>query len=116
VDIQDIYRIDEKVPRAGMADLAAELIDPKLIDMKKAFKTGLQTREGHQYWAWKPLAEKNLKYAAIDGYISYEIYRRIMLVVQGQRHLKANATEVICPKCKEADRSWSSSKRKTGWE
>ena len=48
----------------------------------------MQKREGHSYWEWKPLSEKNLNYAILDGYITYELYRIISVVNKGQAHLE----------------------------
>lgn len=80
--------------------------------MKKEFNHDLKDREGHEFWEWKPMAMKNLEYAAIDGYLSYEIFNKIYMVNDGQRHL-----DDICPQCKKRYVSSSMNKRqKQGWE
>jgi phage FluMu protein Com len=93
-----------------MADLAAKLIDPKFANMKKEFKYNRRMKEGHDFWECKPLSWMNLEYAAIDGYLSYEIYNKIYTVNEGQAHLQRS--DHICPRCKNQDESSSMTKRK----
>jgi hypothetical protein len=89
INIQDIYKIEgARNGRAGMAAMAGKLIHKKYLKMKEGMKDDGQKREGHSYWEWKPLSEKNLNYAILDGYITSELYRRISLVNQGQVHLQ----------------------------
>ncbi|KAK1661345.1 hypothetical protein QYE76_049504 [Lolium multiflorum] len=109
IDIQDIFKIKGQ-PQAGMADLAAKLIDPKFANMKKEFKYNRRRKEGHDFWECKPLSWMNLEYAAIDGYLSYEIYNKIYTVNEGQAHLQRS--DHICPRCKNQDESSSMTKRK----
>jgi ribonuclease D len=71
-----------------MAAMAGKLIHKKYLKMKECMKDDGQKHEGHSYWEWKPLSEKNLNYAILDGYITSELYRRISLVNQGQVHLQ----------------------------
>lgn len=98
-----------------MADLAAKLIDPKFANMKKEFKYNRRRKEGHSFWEYKPLSWMNLEYAAIDGYLSYEIYNKIYTVNEGQAHLQRSGH--ICPRCKNQDESSSMNKRqKQAWE
>jgi ribonuclease D len=113
IDIQDIYKIEGR-DRAGMAAIAAKLIDPKFQTKKANFKNDYWKREGHDYWEWKPLSEKNLHYASLDGYMTYEIFRRISLVNEGQAHLKA----ALCPSCIAVETAAASKKRQrvpAGW-
>ena len=78
VDIQDMYwKKGLGGPKAGMATMAAKLIDPKFGDMKKQFKEDKKNRVGHKYWECKPLSMLNMEYAAMDGYITYELYNLI---------------------------------------
>jgi hypothetical protein len=113
IDIQDIYKIDGR-ERSGMAAIAAKLIDPKFKTKKIDFKNDYSKCEGHNYWEWKPLSEKNLHYASLDGYMMYEIFRRISLVNEGKAHLKA----ALCPSCIAAETAAASKKRHkvhAGW-
>jgi hypothetical protein len=115
IDIKDIYKIEGR-QRAGIAALAAKLIDPKFETKKTDFKNDYCKRKGHDYWEWKPLLEKNLHYASLDGYITYELYRGISLVNEGQAHLKAVAT---CPSCIAAETEAVNKKCQrvpVGWE
>ena len=70
IDLQDLihYRYPEKT---GMADMAAVLIDPKYAGMKKEFPS-----KQHKLWEKNCLDRINLDYAAIDAYVSFELYRK----------------------------------------
>jgi hypothetical protein len=70
VDIQDLYEKVFKMKKRGMAPMAAELIDPWYEDMKKKLHW-----RAHNMWEKNPLNWDNLKYAAIDGFVSLELYR-----------------------------------------
>ena len=74
VDIQNIYYIpgEGRDGRSGMGALAADLIDPSYYEMKYEFP-----EEGHKCLAKQPLDEVNLKYADVDGYVSFEVYCRL---------------------------------------
>jgi hypothetical protein len=116
VDIQDLYRFEDTV-RAGMARLASTIIDPWYEDMKKKFIADDALHQGHYHWEWYPLAKLNLKYSAIDGYVSYELYRRIKIVNDGQHHLQPIPSRNICPNCKtEEDSSKMHKHKKINWE
>ena len=65
-----------------MADMAAALIDEEYARMKKKFP-----KSGHEHWEKTPLDRINIEYAAIDGYVAYELYRRIGISNYEQRHL-----------------------------
>ena len=68
VDIQDIFK-----SRVGMANLADAIIDGSYKNMKTKFSS-----DKHDLWETKPLSLMHLEYAAKDGYVSYELYRRIL--------------------------------------
>jgi ribonuclease D len=73
-----------------MAILAATLIDHSYARMKDGFK-GAESRDrriGHDYWEYKPLSEMNLRYAAIDGWVSYELYHKLMVMQDLTKHLQ----------------------------
>lgn len=128
IDIQDIYKIEgARYGRAGMAAMAGKLIHPDLSKMKVGMKDNLQNREGHSYWEWKPLSKKNLDYAILDGYVTYELYRSISVVNKGQVHLQNVAVHLPRPMNKTiqqpSESSWevavssyNPKKRKCGWE
>jgi ribonuclease D len=114
IDLQDVFKI-EGTPygRAGMAAMAGKLIDKKYLKMKKEFNHDMFKREGHNYWEWKPLSDRNLAYAILDGYVTYELYRRIALVNQGQMHRQ---TLAMCPCCLNRHTENIATKKKTsGW-
>jgi ribonuclease D len=114
IDLQDVFKI-EGTPygRAGMAAMAGKLIDKKYLKMKKEFNHDMFKREGHNYWEWKPLSDRNLTYAILDGYVTYELYRRIALVNQGQMHRQ---TLAMCPCCLNRHTENIATKKKTsGW-
>ena len=72
VDIQDIYYIKGSTERSGMAGLAGEIIDETYKNMKSKLPP-----KGHNQWEKQPLDEDNLRYAAIDGFVAFELYRNI---------------------------------------
>ncbi|KAK1626984.1 hypothetical protein QYE76_001299 [Lolium multiflorum] len=59
--------------RAGMATMAQRLIDSWYGDMKKFH------HHGHRLWGDFPLPNMNIEYAAIDAWVSYELYRKIVV-------------------------------------
>ena len=106
VDIQKQFYIKGGGERDSMGDLAVAIIDPPNKNMKKSFP-----RDKHQYWEWKPLSPLHLEYAAKDRYVSYELYRRILIIKDGLRHLlQPPLREQLCP-CKNKDEGSSS-----GWK
>ena len=52
-----------------MADLAGELINKSYVTMKTKFP-----EDGHKKWEKQPLDDVNMKYAAVDGFVSFELY------------------------------------------
>jgi hypothetical protein len=121
IDIQDMINFNGPGNRTGMGDLAAAIIDPSYKDMKTKFPTS-----SHYQWECMPLPEVNLRYAAIDGYVSFELYRRLKKINDGQRQAQPIPREVVCPDCKEAARlaalppAWRDEKKQcvgtTYWE
>ncbi|KAM0850176.1 hypothetical protein ACQ4PT_053252 [Festuca glaucescens] len=86
VDIQDVFKIDSGYDiRDAMGKLVEVIINESYMTMKDKFP-----KDRHNYWEWKPLEKINLHYAAIDGYVSYELYRRIKDLKHGQRHIQAS--------------------------
>ena len=58
-----------KEKKVGMASMAEKLIDPWYKDMKKKHYTW------HNYWDNKKLDREHINYAAIDGFLTLELYR-----------------------------------------
>ena len=114
VDIQDIYHIKVKGldGRTGMADLAGELINKSYETMKKDFPKG-----GHDLWEKQPLDEVNLKYVAVDGFVSFELYRVLQCIQKGLVCLqpKPKVPRVIPKLCAPSTSSTSGNKRNK-WE
>jgi hypothetical protein len=63
--------------RDNMAQLAGIIIDNSYKKMKNC-PAGM-----HDKWVWKPMAMSSLRYAALDGYISYELYNRLISTREG---------------------------------
>ena len=84
VDIQDLFKSEEKFDytppydRDGMGFLATSIIDIACGKLKNDFPLN-----GHQFWEKKPLSALHIEYAARDGYYSYDLYRRILIVKDG---------------------------------
>ena len=114
VDIQRLFCIKGGGERDSMADLAAAIIDPSYKNMKKSFP-----KEKHQFWEWKPLSPIHLEYAAKDGYVSYELYRRILIIKNGLRHLHQQPMkERLRPRKSNDEGSssgWKRRKGNSGW-
>jgi hypothetical protein len=72
VDRQAMFKIVEKGDRTGMGALAAAIIDHSYKDMKEKCMDAM-----HEQWHL-PLSLEHLRYAAIDAYVSYVMYRRIL--------------------------------------
>ena len=104
-----------------MAAMAGKLIDKKFFTMKDGMQGNMAECIGHSYWEWKPLSEKNLSYAILDGYVTYELYRIFSVVNKGQAHLKHVAVHLPRPigRTIECTKQWTYScsyipkKRKT---
>ena len=97
IDIQDIINFNGPWNRTVMGDLAATLVHESYEGMKKRFP-----EKGHQQWEMQPLPEVNLYYAAIDGYLSSELYKRLKKIINGLSD--APPREVLCPNCEDAVR------------
>jgi len=74
VDLQDEYFKYTGHERAGMGTMAKRLIDSWYGDMKKKFH-----HDRHRMWGVIPLPQMNIEYAAIDAWVSYELYRKIVV-------------------------------------
>lgn len=114
VDIQDIYHIKGcgRDGRTGMAQLAGELINKSYETMKTKFP-----KIGHKNWEKQPLDEVNLRYAAVDGFVSFELYRVLQCILKGLVCLqpKPKVPQVIPKLCAPSSSTTSSSKRNK-WE
>jgi ribonuclease D len=78
IDIQDLINFNGQGNRTRMADLASVLIDPSFIDMKRNFPS-----TAHDDWEVEPLPNVNLKYAMIDGYVSYKLHMQLTKINEG---------------------------------
>ena len=58
-----------------MAGMAVELISDHNKSMKYDFRN--LSEDPHNMWEVSPLSKANLRYAVVDGYVSYELYRKI---------------------------------------
>jgi hypothetical protein len=83
----------DDIRKTGMAKLATAIIDPEFYVNMKADKSL------HEKWAVTPLHEMNTNYAAVDAYVSYELWRRLLLYRLGVRHLQAVRQPKYCPRC-----------------
>ena len=68
VDLQHLYRLPG-TNKVGMKVMVVDLIDPWYADMK-AFPY-----KAHSFWEKRPLYKINKDYAAIDGFVAFELYR-----------------------------------------
>ena len=102
VDIQDLFKSEEKFDytppydRDGMGFLATSIIDIACGKLKNDFPLN-----GHQFWEKKPLSALHIEYAARDGYYSYDLYRRILIVKDGLSR-GARKAEIVAAKAAAA--------------
>ena len=67
---------------SGMAVLPNVLISNFYMHMKVDFPG-----EQNKCWEESPLEEINLKYAAVDGYASFQLYHQLRIIDKGRQHL-----------------------------
>ena len=85
VDIQKRWKPpDSNNEKDSLADYATNLIDKSYKTMKEGF-----TKEDHNEWELVPLSMKHIRYASIDAYATYEVYRFIVYFERGQQRLAA---------------------------
>ena len=98
--------------RSNMAALVNVLISNFYLRMKNDFP-----KERHECWEESPLEEINLRYAAVDGYVSFELYRKLKIIERGRAHLVPIAPlppapqppiATYCPNCLEKEEEESS--------
>jgi hypothetical protein len=78
VDIQDMFKTDPNY-RDSLAKLGGVIIDDSYKKMMNC-PSGM-----HDKWAWKPIAMSGVRYAALDGYVSYQLYNRLITIREGLR-------------------------------
>ena len=61
-----------------MAALANVLISNFYVSMKDDFPEGR-----NEFWEESLLEEINLQYAAMDGYVSFQLYYQLMIIERG---------------------------------
>ena len=66
-----------------MSVMASILIDDSYGEMKVNFP-----EKQHDLWEKQPLDDTNIQYVVVDGFVSYELYRKITDFMKGQLHLK----------------------------
>ena len=112
VDIQDIYYIKGSTGRSGMAALAGEIIDKTYKNMKSKLPP-----KGHDHWEKQPLDEDNLKYAAIDGFVAFELYRNIQNRQKGLVVLQPPPKVLpMFPNLSAPSTSFTSGSKRSKWE
>ena len=81
VDIQNWWRVPDLVtikPKYGLADYAGSIIHHSYNKMKDVL-----TEDDHHIWAEAPLPLKNIYYASMDAYATYDVYRRLVNFQKG---------------------------------
>ena len=86
-DLQHRYQKDGQV-KTGMPTMAADLIDLHYATMKTNFH-----HKRHGYWDVIPLPGVNIDYAAVDGFVSYELNRLLDLYEKGTSHSRLGAAK-----------------------
>ena len=103
LDIQLEFGVHRNI--IGMATLAGEIIDSSYHEMKENFPSWL-----HSCWDRKPLCRKTVDYAAVDGYLSYELYSRVQTMkdIIGPTWL-----DKLLPLCKKSDETSRSGNKRS---
>ena len=76
-----MWRVPDPVtikPKYGLADYAGSIIHHSYNKMKDAL-----TEDDHHIWAEAPLPLKNIYYASMDAYATYDVYRRLVNFQKG---------------------------------
>jgi hypothetical protein len=76
VDIQSMWRVphpEKNKLKDSLADYAGSLIHHSYNKMKDGM-----TKNDHKIWAEEPLPSKNIYYASMDAYATYDVYRRLV--------------------------------------
>ena len=117
VELQDLFRHKNRC-RTGMSTMATILIDDSYSDMKTKFD-----EKQHKLWEKQPLDDVNIHYAAVDGFVSYELYRKINDVMNAQVHLKPKEPKPpkpvphYCPRCvQEIEEAKERRRKRAAWE
>jgi hypothetical protein len=91
IDIQDLFKIP-RYSRPGMDFLAENIIDRSYAKMKNEFPTTM-----HNLWEERPLDDFNLRYAAVDAYVSFQLGVRTSFF---RRNLVVPQKTIVCQGCK----------------
>ena len=51
--------------------------------------------DGHKYWEKQPLDDVNIKYAVLDGFVSFELYRVLQCILKGLVCLQPDRKSVV---------------------
>ena len=81
VDIQSMWRVPDPMTikaKSALADYAGSIIHHSYNKMKDAI-----TKDDHHIWAEAPLPLKNIYYASMDAYATYDVYRRLVNFQKG---------------------------------
>ena len=115
IDLQNLFQYEGRY-RTGMSVMASILIDDSYQDMKNNFP-----KEQHDFWEKQPLDDINIHYAAVDGFVSYELYRKITDFMKGQRHLMPKEPKPpqpkaeYCPSCVHAIAEAQRNRKRSAW-
>ena len=75
IDLQKLIHFDwVKGEKTGMAPMATVIIHDNYSTMKSGFP-----KENHQKWGNIPLDRINIRYAAIDAYVAFELYHMYLI-------------------------------------
>ena len=85
VDIQKRWKPADSI---NTKDLLANYVAAIIDSQYKSIKEKL-TQDEHKLWEEVPLSMKHIRYASIDAYVIYEVYRRIVNFDKGQQNLVA---------------------------
>lgn len=83
MDIQKRWKPADSInPKDLLVDYAVAIIDSQYKSIKEKL-----TQDKHKPWEEVPLSMKHIRYASIDMYATYEVYRCIVNFDKGQLYL-----------------------------
>ncbi|XP_073360234.1 uncharacterized protein [Aegilops tauschii subsp. strangulata] len=87
----NMWRVPDPVtikPKYGLADYAGSIIHHSYNKMKDAIR-----EDDHHIWTEAPLPLKNIYYASMDAYATYDVYRRLVNFQNGFESQRQHLTK-----------------------
>ncbi|CAM0873711.1 unnamed protein product [Alopecurus aequalis] len=90
-DLKKVGRDDKLNGKQGMKDVAGILIDISYYEMN-----GGMTNNDHKLWGKAPLSQKHMDYVGKDGFVAYELFRRLDFYERGRFKVMKRSQKKRC--------------------